>query len=69
MPFGPAAFRTALVCFSTLVPACVHGEGIDTERNEAEENGNENVAFNSLQLIAGCPYKGRRFRLYQRACK
>jgi hypothetical protein len=32
MPFGPAAaFRTALVCFSTLVPACVHGEGIDTE--------------------------------------
>jgi len=31
MPFGPAAFRTAIVCFSTLVPACVHAEGIDTE--------------------------------------
>jgi hypothetical protein len=31
MPFAPAAFRTAIVCFSTLVPACVHAEGIDTE--------------------------------------
>src|ERR1700710_1102972 len=31
MPFGPAAFRTAILCFSTLVPACVHAEGIDTE--------------------------------------
>ncbi len=31
MPFGPAAFRTAIVCFSALVPACVHAEGIDTE--------------------------------------
>src|SRR3982074_2302917 len=31
MPFGPAAFRTAIMCFSTLVPACVHAEGIDTE--------------------------------------
>src|SRR6266404_791436 len=31
MPFGPAAFRTAIMCFSTLVPGCVHAEGIDTE--------------------------------------
>lgn len=31
MPFGPAAFRTAILCFSTLVPACVYAEGIDTE--------------------------------------
>jgi hypothetical protein len=31
MPFGPATFRTAIVCFSTLVPACVYAEGIDTE--------------------------------------
>jgi hypothetical protein len=31
MPFGPAAFRTAMVCFSTLAPACVHAEGIGTE--------------------------------------
>src|SRR3982074_3221072 len=31
MPFGPATFRTAIVCFSTLVPACVCAEGIDTE--------------------------------------
>lgn len=29
MPFGPAAFRTAIMCFSMLVP--VHAEGIDTE--------------------------------------
>jgi hypothetical protein len=25
------AFRTAIVCFSTLLPNCVHAEGIDTE--------------------------------------
>jgi hypothetical protein len=31
MPFGSATFRTAIVCFSTLVPACGHAEGIDTE--------------------------------------
>jgi hypothetical protein len=31
MPFGPAAFRTVIVCFSTLFPACLHAEGIDTE--------------------------------------
>src|SRR3979411_1669831 len=31
MPFGPAAFGTAIMCFSTLVPACVHAESIDTE--------------------------------------
>jgi hypothetical protein len=31
MPFGSATFRTAIVCFSTLVPACVYAEGIDTE--------------------------------------
>jgi hypothetical protein len=31
MPFGPATFRTAIVCFSALVPACVYAEGIDTE--------------------------------------
>ena len=31
MPFGPATFRTAIVCFSTLVPAYVYAEGIDTE--------------------------------------
>jgi hypothetical protein len=31
MPFGPATFRTAIVCFSMLVPAYVHAEGIDTE--------------------------------------
>jgi hypothetical protein len=31
MPFGSATFRTAIVCCSTLVPACVYAEGIDTE--------------------------------------
>src|ERR1700704_6834649 len=31
MPFGPAAFWTWFMCFSTLVPACVHAQGIDTE--------------------------------------
>ena len=31
MPFGHAAFRTAIVCLSALVPACLHAEGIDTE--------------------------------------
>jgi hypothetical protein len=31
MPFGSATLRTAIVCFSTLVPACVYAEGIDTE--------------------------------------
>ncbi len=31
MPFGRAALRTAIVCLSTLVPACLHAEGIDTE--------------------------------------
>jgi hypothetical protein len=31
MPFGRAAFRTAIVCLSALVPACLHAEGIDTE--------------------------------------
>src|ERR1700730_5947911 len=31
MPFGPAGFRTAIVCLSTLFPACLHAEGIDTE--------------------------------------
>jgi hypothetical protein len=31
MPFGPATFRTAIVYFSTLVPACAYAEGIDTE--------------------------------------
>jgi hypothetical protein len=31
MPFGPAAFRTVIIGFSTLFPACLHAEGIDTE--------------------------------------
>ena len=31
MSFGAAAFRTAILCFSTLVPACVNAEEIDTE--------------------------------------
>jgi len=31
MPIDAKAFRTAIVCFSTLVPACVYAEGIDTE--------------------------------------
>jgi hypothetical protein len=31
MSFGAAAFWTAIVCFSTLVPAGVHAEDIDTE--------------------------------------
>jgi hypothetical protein len=31
MSFGAAAFRTAILCFSTLVPACVYAEDIDTE--------------------------------------
>jgi hypothetical protein len=31
MSFGAAAFRTAILCFSTLVPACVYGDEIDTE--------------------------------------
>jgi hypothetical protein len=31
MSFGAAAFRTALLCLSTLAPACAHAEEIDTE--------------------------------------
>jgi hypothetical protein len=31
MSFGAAAFRTAILCFSTLAPACVYAEDIDTE--------------------------------------
>ena len=31
MAFGTAAFRTAILCFSAAVPACVHAEEIDTE--------------------------------------
>ncbi len=31
MPLCLAVFRTAIVCLSTLVPACVYAEGIDTE--------------------------------------
>jgi hypothetical protein len=31
MSFGAAAFRTAILCFSALVPACAYGEEIDTE--------------------------------------
>lgn len=31
MSFGAVAFRTALVCFSALGPACVQAEEIDTE--------------------------------------
>ena len=28
---GAAAFRTAILCFATLAPGCVHAEDIDTE--------------------------------------
>jgi hypothetical protein len=31
MPIDAKAFRTAIVCFSTLLPNCGHAEGIDTE--------------------------------------
>jgi hypothetical protein len=31
MSFGAATFRTAILCFSTLVPTCVSAEDIDTE--------------------------------------
>jgi len=31
MSVGTAAFRTALLCFSTLAPACAYAEEIDTE--------------------------------------
>ena len=31
MSFGAAAFRTAILCFATLAPACVRAEEIDTE--------------------------------------
>jgi hypothetical protein len=31
MPFGHAAFRTAIACLSVLAPACLRAEGIDTE--------------------------------------
>src|SRR5260370_41733836 len=31
MPIVAEAFRTAIVCFSTLLPNCVQAEGIDTE--------------------------------------
>jgi hypothetical protein len=31
MPIDARAFRTAIVCFSTLLPNCVQAEGIDTE--------------------------------------
>src|SRR5437879_13742591 len=30
MPLCLAVLRTAIVCLSTLVPACVYAEGIDT---------------------------------------
>ncbi len=31
MSFGAVAFRTAILCFTALVPACVYAEDIDTE--------------------------------------
>jgi hypothetical protein len=31
MPTRAKTFRSALLCFSALLPACVHAEGIDTE--------------------------------------
>ena len=31
MSFGAAATRIAILCFSTLIPSCVHAEDIDTE--------------------------------------
>jgi hypothetical protein len=31
MPIDAKSFRTAIVCFSTLLPNCVQAEGIDTE--------------------------------------
>ena len=31
MPIRAKAFRIAIVCCSTLLPSCVHAEGIDTE--------------------------------------
>jgi hypothetical protein len=31
MPIDAKAFRTAIVCFSTLLPGYLHAEGIDTE--------------------------------------
>jgi hypothetical protein len=31
MPAGPKAFRTVIVCLSTLVSGCAYAEGIDTE--------------------------------------
>jgi hypothetical protein len=31
MSLGAAAVRTAILCFSTLAPACAHAEDIDTE--------------------------------------
>lgn len=31
MPIRAKTFRAAVVCFSTLLPACVHAEDIDTE--------------------------------------
>ena len=31
MPLDAKAFRAAILCFSALLPACLHAEGIDTE--------------------------------------
>src|SRR5882757_7953575 len=31
MPIDAKAFRTAIMCFSALLPNCGHAEGIDTE--------------------------------------
>src|SRR5882762_4529874 len=31
MPIDAKVFWTAIVCFSTVLPNCVHAEGIDTE--------------------------------------
>src|ERR1700704_6766678 len=31
MPIDAKAVRTAIVCLSTLLPNCMHAEGIDTE--------------------------------------
>ena len=31
MPIDAKAFRAGILCFSALLPTCVHAEGIDTE--------------------------------------
>jgi hypothetical protein len=50
MSFGTAAFRTALLCLSTLAPACAHAEEIDTEHLYAFTIGTDVGTFGEREF-------------------